>query len=41
MALTVSFVPISGVVTAASPTAGYLNSPANNTARFYCVNVLN
>ena len=40
MALTVSFVPISGVVTAASPTAAYLKSPANNTAKFYRVNML-
>ena len=41
MALTASFVPISGVVTAANLTTAYLNSTANNTARFYCVNVLN
>ena len=41
VALTASFVPISGVVTAANLTTAYLNSTANNTARFYCVNVLN
>ena len=40
VALTVNFVPISGVVTAASPTAAYLKSPANNTAKFYRVNML-
>ena len=35
-----SFVPVSGVVTAAGPTAAYLGSPATNSARFYRVNAL-
>jgi hypothetical protein len=35
-----SFVPVSGVVTAAGPTVAYLGSPATNSARFYRVNAL-
>jgi len=38
--LTTDFVPISGVVTAASTTATYLDSPATNSRNFYRVNVL-
>jgi hypothetical protein len=37
--LTANFVPISGVVTAASLAATYLDTPATNSARFYRVNV--
>ena len=35
-----NFVPISGVVTAAGPTAIYLDTAATNSPRFYRVNVL-
>jgi len=35
-----NLVPISGVVTAAGPTATYGDSPATNSARFYRINVL-
>jgi hypothetical protein len=38
--LTTNFVPISGVLTAAGPTATYLDSPATNSSGFYRVNVL-
>lgn len=38
--LATNFVPISGVVTAASPTATYLDTAATNATRFYRVNVL-
>jgi hypothetical protein len=38
--LTTNSVSISGVVTAAGPTATYLDSPATNSARFYRVHVL-
>jgi Alpha amylase, catalytic domain len=38
--LTTNFVPISGIVTGAGPTASYLDSPATNSSRFYRVNVL-
>jgi hypothetical protein len=38
--LTTNFVPISGVVTAASLSATYLDSPATNSCKFYRINVL-
>jgi hypothetical protein len=38
--LTTNIVPISGVVTAAGPTAAYLDSAATNPAKFYRINVL-
>jgi hypothetical protein len=38
--LATKFVPISGVLTAAGPTAIYLDTAATNSSRFYRVNVL-
>ncbi len=38
--LATNFVPISGLVTAVTTTATYLDSPATNAQRFYRVNVL-